>query len=70
MRYSLPFLFAVLVLGTTVAPLAADEPPSYAKQVRPFIARYCLECHSAREDQGGLNLETYAARRAREAALK
>ena len=42
-------------------PVLAAEPPSYSKQVRPFLTRYCSECHNAREPQGGLNLESYAA---------
>jgi hypothetical protein len=42
------------------APVAAGEAPSYAKQVRPFLARYCSECHNAKEPQGNLNLESYA----------
>jgi DNA-binding beta-propeller fold protein YncE len=42
------------------AALPAAEPSSYAKQVRPFFARYCVECHNAKEEKGGLNLETYA----------
>ena len=32
--------------------LSAQQPPSYAKQVRPFLARYCLECHNAEEARG------------------
>ncbi len=40
--------------------VVAAEPPSYSKQIRPFLARYCLECHNAKEFQGGLNLESYA----------
>src|SRR5579871_2993655 len=51
-------LAAALVLAA--AACRAAEPPSYAKQVRPFLTRYCLECHNAKEDQGGLNLESYA----------
>ena len=38
----------------------AVEPPSYARQVRPFLARYCVECHSGAHPKGGLNLESYA----------
>ncbi len=35
------------------------DAPSYAKEVRPFLSRYCLECHNAKREEGGLNLETY-----------
>src|ERR1700722_6829815 len=52
-------LFASLPLTAT-----AQQPPSYAKQVRPLLARYCLECHNATKLEGGLNLETYKTLRA------
>jgi WD40 repeat protein len=55
-----PSRLAVLSLLVMTAPLAAEEPPSYAKQIRPFLVRYCLECHNAKEPQGGLDMETYA----------
>src|SRR4051812_4623959 len=41
--------------------LNAQEPPSYAKQVRPFLAKYCLECHNAKTKKGGLDLESIKA---------
>lgn len=34
-------------------------PPTYAREVRPFFARWCMECHSGAEPQGGLNLENF-----------
>ena len=59
MRSTSPFLaslFGVLLLSPYAL---AQQPPSYAKQVRPLLARYCLECHNATKLEGGLNLETY-----------
>ena len=53
-------LVAVAIL-MAVAVASAAEPPSYSKQVRPFLSRYCLQCHNAKEGEGGLNLESYAA---------
>lgn len=41
-----------------VSALSAQQPPSYAKQIKPFFARYCVECHNGEESNGGLNLET------------
>jgi mono/diheme cytochrome c family protein len=38
---------------------AAADQVSYAKQVRPFFARYCLECHNSKKLKAGLDLETY-----------
>src|SRR5436309_60440 len=49
-------LFGILAL-TSFAP--AQEPPSYAKHIRPFFVKYCLECHNAKTEKRGLNLETY-----------
>jgi WD40 repeat protein len=50
-------LLLSLLLAT--APAFADEAPSYARQVKPFLAKYCSECHSGEHPKGGLNLETY-----------
>ncbi len=55
-RFPLPALF-VLALPCTA--FAAEPPPRYAAQVKPFFARYCLECHNREEPKGGLNLESY-----------
>ena len=38
----------------------AQSPPSYARQVKPFLAKYCLECHNSQELKGELDLETFA----------
>jgi WD40 repeat protein len=46
------------LLGVTGATMA-QQPPSYAKQLRPFLAKYCLECHNASTTKGDLDLETF-----------
>jgi len=51
-------LLAGLFLAFASGSLRA-ESPSYAKQIKPFIARYCLECHNKEEPKGDLNLETH-----------
>ncbi|HTU16436.1 MAG TPA: c-type cytochrome domain-containing protein [Gemmataceae bacterium] len=56
MRLSLLTGFVLMLPSATAA---AAPPPSYAKQVNPFFASYCLECHNREEPKGGLNLETY-----------
>src|SRR5438128_1276076 len=38
---------------------ASAEPPSYARQIKPFLVRYCLECHNASTTKGDLDLETF-----------
>jgi hypothetical protein len=52
--FPLSLSLAVVLAGS----LAAQQPPSYARQVRPFLARYCLECHNAATRKGELNLES------------
>jgi WD40 repeat protein len=42
-----------------VSPLKAEEPPRYHRDIKPFFARYCIECHNADKLKGGLNLESY-----------
>src|SRR5260370_12267963 len=53
------WLVVLCVLATTGATAVAQQPASYAKDVRPFLARYCLECHNAKALKGGLDVETY-----------
>src|SRR5262249_52077069 len=52
---------AILLPALLLLPLSASaqEAPSYAKQVRPFFARYCVECHTATDPDGGLSLDSY-----------
>jgi len=53
----------LLVLLPGQAAPAASTPvaaaPTYAQDVVPFFTRYCIECHTAQEPEGGLILETY-----------
>ena len=51
------YVLSWMLLGVAAMPATAQEV-SYAKQVRPFLAKYCLECHNAKSHKAGLNLET------------
>jgi hypothetical protein len=51
-------MVSLACLPALVAQTSAPSAPSYAKDVRPFLAKYCLECHNAKALKGGLNLET------------
>ncbi len=44
-----------------LVPLAVSgqAPPSYSKHIKPFLAKYCVECHDAKAPDGGLSLESY-----------
>jgi WD40 repeat protein len=59
MRSTLPLLASLVTLSLLPPNADAEQPPSYAKQVRPFLARYCLSCHNATKLEGGLDLESY-----------
>src|SRR5712671_1056104 len=52
-------VLSALALSFLATAAPAQDKPSYAKHVRPFIAKYCLECHNAKSAKGGLTLETY-----------
>lgn len=58
MRFTFISLTVTTILGIP-ASAAAQPAPSFANQVRPFLAKYCLECHSADKTKGGLNLESF-----------
>jgi WD40 repeat protein len=38
---------------------AQSTAPSFVKEVKPFFARYCVECHNPDKLRGGLNLESF-----------
>src|SRR5947209_18480925 len=40
---------------------AGAQPPSYVKQVKPFLAKYCVECHNPDKLRGDLDLSTVKA---------
>jgi WD40 repeat protein len=50
-------LVSALTLLGSAATVRAQQP-SYARDVRPFLAKYCLECHNAKNPKAGLDLET------------
>jgi WD40 repeat protein len=58
-------LLLSLILLTMPGPAPAEDAPSYARQVKPFLDKYCSECHSGDHPKGGLNLETYKSIMAR-----
>lgn len=51
--------FAVFVALISTSFTSAQQPPGYAKQVKPFLAKYCLECHSSDKPKGGLDMTAY-----------
>src|SRR5687767_1521158 len=55
--------FFLCGLGLLAVPVSAfaQETPSYARHVRPFLARYCSECHNPRSHKAGLDLDSFKA---------
>jgi hypothetical protein len=51
----------LLSLAFTASASAQDAPPSYVKDIRPFMTKYCTECHKAGNTKGGINLDSYAS---------
>lgn len=42
---------------------AADDPPappSYTKDVKPFVTTYCMNCHNAKRAKASVSVETFA----------
>jgi hypothetical protein len=37
----------------------SDNPPSYVKDVKPFLATYCVECHNGRQAKAGYNVDGF-----------
>jgi len=50
-----------LALLLLAVPVAAQQSPSYVKQVKPFLAKYCVECHNPDKLRGDLDLSTVKA---------
>ena len=48
----------VVLLSLPGKSLAAD--PSYAKDIKPILANYCTECHSANSAKAGIKLDAVA----------
>ena len=53
-------IVAAACLFATNNSLSAAEP-SYTKDVKPFIQKYCLDCHAAQKPKAGINLESVVA---------
>lgn len=51
---------AVLLLAASAPTRALAADPTYAKDVRPFLVKYCVECHTAKQAKAGYNFDTFA----------
>src|SRR5881227_2329721 len=53
------FVLAITFVLALPQSVVAQSSPSYAKDIRPVFAKYCLECHNDKALKGGLSLETF-----------
>src|SRR5262249_21385276 len=58
MRLRFLLVFFGVAFGLLV-PARAAESPSYAKDIKPFLAKYCFECHNGPKAKAELDLSTY-----------
>ena len=47
------------VLAVPVASVVAQQQPSYTKDIKPFLAKYCFECHQGAKPKAELDVSTY-----------
>jgi hypothetical protein len=53
-------LWILLLAGAAPASIL-DDDTAYAERAKPVLAKYCLECHSAKAKKGDLNLERFGS---------
>jgi len=51
--------FSLAIILTLSGAATAQQAPSWAKDVKPFLAKYCLECHKGPKGKGGLDVSNY-----------
>ena len=54
-RSAFGLMVAFGFLGT-----AGAAEPSFTKDVKPFLTKYCSECHSAKQAKAGYNFDSFA----------
>ncbi|GBD36840.1 hypothetical protein HRbin36_01968 [bacterium HR36] len=65
MKRATPFCLALagLLLASLMVksqpPKPVAQAPSFSRDIRPFLSKYCLECHNAQKASSGLNVENY-----------
>jgi hypothetical protein len=37
----------------------SDDPPSYSKDIQPFLATHCVQCHNGKKAKAGYNFERF-----------
>lgn len=60
MNLRVALLGVAAVLGASGVVRAAGDPPSYTKDVVPFLTTYCMDCHNSDKAKSGYSVETFA----------
>jgi uncharacterized membrane protein len=58
MSKTLPWFASALSFGLAASALFAD-PPSYSKDVQPFLTRYCVQCHGSAKPKAGVRFDSF-----------
>src|SRR4051812_26194451 len=59
MKFGKCLILAVPILAGWNRGAWADTPPSFVKDVQPFLQKYCIQCHNGKTAKSGINLETF-----------
>ena len=57
MKALMPIFCIALFLAS--ANLLHAQAPSYTKEVRPFLDKYCVECHQGNKAKAGVKLDSF-----------
>ena len=55
----MPFICAAWLTLGPLGSSAAQDTPSFAKDIAPLLATNCVACHAGSAKMGGLGLETF-----------
>jgi WD40 repeat protein len=59
MRISSIAFLPAWIIAVMAGTASAQQSPSYARHVKPFLAKYCVECHNSDKFKAGLDLESF-----------
>src|SRR6476659_10106309 len=45
--------------ATAAAPSSSSSSDTFGGEIRPLLARYCVDCHGGNKPRAGLNLTSY-----------
>jgi hypothetical protein len=57
MKYLMPL---AVVVALCAGRSSAADAPSYTRDVKPFVEKYCLECHGGKETKKGIDVSSVA----------